>query len=42
MAEGQVVKVIQPHDLDGNTDWWLIEVDGNQGYVPANYLYKYQ
>ena len=42
MAEGQVVPVLQQHDLDGNPDWWLIEVDGNQGYVPANYLYKVQ
>ena len=42
MAEGQIVPVLQQHDLDGNPDWWLIEVDGNQGYVPANYLYKVQ
>ena len=42
VAEGQVVPVLQQHDLDGNPDWWLIEVDGNQGYVPANYLYKVQ
>ena len=42
MAEGQVVMVIQTTDLDGNSDWWLIEINGQQGYVPANYLYKLQ
>ena len=40
--EGNVVKVIQQHDLDSNLDWWLVEVYGKQGYVPAAYLYKIQ
>ena len=40
LAEGQTVKVIQQHDLDGNSEWWLVESEKRQGYVPANYLYK--
>ncbi|XP_049847527.1 dynamin-binding protein-like isoform X2 [Schistocerca gregaria] len=39
---GQVVNVLQHEDAQGNSEWWLV-VDrfGNKGYVPANYLAKY-
>ena len=40
LEAGEVVNVVAQHDLDGNNDWWLVEVDGRQGYAPANYLYK--
>ncbi|XP_019615513.1 PREDICTED: dynamin-binding protein-like isoform X1 [Branchiostoma belcheri] len=36
--EGQVVTVLQPYDLQGNPEWWLVQHEGGQGYVPANYL----
>ena len=38
LHEGQKCKVIAQHDLEGNTEWWLVEVNGVQGYAPANYL----
>ncbi|XP_076450774.1 dynamin-binding protein-like isoform X2 [Babylonia areolata] len=40
LVAGQVVVVISYQDLDGNTEWWLVDADGDQGYVPANYLRK--
>ncbi|KAI0217835.1 Dynamin-binding protein [Lamellibrachia satsuma] len=41
LRDGMLVKVVESHDLDGNTEWWLVETeDGCQGYAPANYLYK--
>ncbi|KAJ9579096.1 hypothetical protein L9F63_024802, partial [Diploptera punctata] len=39
----QVVLVLQQQDFQGNPEWWLVEDRfGNKGYVPANYLSKYQ
>lgn len=26
--------------MNGNSDWWLGEADGQQGYVPSNYIRK--
>jgi len=40
LQEGELIKVLQQYDLDGNTEWWLVEVNGRQGYAPSNYLYK--
>ena len=40
LTEGHYVKVIEKHDLDGNDEWWLVEVEGHQGYAPANYIEK--
>ena len=40
LSEGQPVRVVQQHDLEGNTEWWLVEIEGKQGYAPANYLYQ--
>lgn len=37
---GQVVVVLQKQDMDGNSEWWLVDADGYQGYAPANYLRK--
>ncbi|XP_078062872.1 rho guanine nucleotide exchange factor 38 [Mustelus asterias] len=38
LQEYERVKIVKPSDLSGNTDWWLAEVKGKRGYVPANYL----
>lgn len=43
VSSGEVVRVVDKHDLDGNTEWWLVESCASQkGYVPASYLYKIQ
>jgi len=40
---GQRVLVKHKCDLTGNTDWWFVEdMRGSVGYVPANYLTKHQ
>ncbi|MBN3278444.1 DNMBP protein, partial [Polyodon spathula] len=36
----QRVKIIQFHDMNGNKEWWLGEVEGRRGYVPSNYIRK--
>lgn len=36
--EGQSVIVLQKQDLTGNDEWWLVEVNGQKGYVPSSYL----
>jgi hypothetical protein len=39
LYEGQIVSILAEHDLDGNSEWWLVTCEnGQQGYVPANYL----
>ncbi|XP_055500062.1 rho guanine nucleotide exchange factor 38 [Leucoraja erinacea] len=38
LQEYERVKIVKPNDLSGNRDWWLAEVNGKRGYVPANYL----
>lgn len=40
LSAGQTVIVLQKHDLDNNTEWWLVDANGYQGYAPANYLSK--
>ena len=32
--------LVQSHDVEGNPEWWLVDKDGKQGYVPANYLQR--
>lgn len=36
--EGQLVAVLQKQDLTGNDEWWLVEAQGQKGYVPSSYL----
>ncbi|MGH0127377.1 UNVERIFIED_CONTAM: hypothetical protein FKN15_077529 [Acipenser sinensis] len=36
----QRVKIIEFHDMNGNKEWWLGEVEGRRGYVPSNYIRK--
>ncbi|XP_070200464.1 dynamin-binding protein-like [Littorina saxatilis] len=40
LQPGQVVLVLSQHDLDGNSEWWLVDAEGDTGYAPANYLRK--
>uniref|UniRef100_A0A8C3T3D3 Rho guanine nucleotide exchange factor 38 n=1 Tax=Chelydra serpentina TaxID=8475 RepID=A0A8C3T3D3_CHESE len=40
LQEYQRVRILQFSDLSGNKEWWLAEVKGQKGYVPANYLGK--
>lgn len=40
LQESQHVRILKFSDLGGNKDWWLAEVNGQKGYVPANYLGK--
>ncbi|XP_047440342.1 rho guanine nucleotide exchange factor 37 [Mugil cephalus] len=39
LQAGESVRVLEPHDKRGNSEWSLVEVRGGQrGYVPSNYL----
>ncbi|KAG8128735.1 hypothetical protein E2320_015536 [Naja naja] len=38
LQAGQSVTVLEPHDKKGNKEWFLVEVNGQKGYVPSNHL----
>lgn len=38
LQAGQPVQVLEPHDKKGSTEWSLVEVNGQRGYVPSSYL----
>ena len=38
VREGELVKVISKHDQKGNTEWWLVDYNGEKGYVPGGFL----
>ncbi|XP_067852495.1 rho guanine nucleotide exchange factor 37 [Heptranchias perlo] len=40
LQPGQVVTILEAYDKRGSTDWYLVEVNGQRGYVPSNYLVK--
>jgi hypothetical protein len=43
MRSGQVVHVLRQQDVQGNPEWWFVEDRfGVRGYVPGNYLRKYE
>ncbi|XP_069693498.1 dynamin-binding protein-like isoform X2 [Periplaneta americana] len=43
IKSGQAVHVLQQRDLQGNSEWWFVEDRfGRKGYVPGNFLKKYQ
>ncbi|XP_070595545.1 rho guanine nucleotide exchange factor 37 [Erythrolamprus reginae] len=38
LQAGQSVTVLEPHDKKGSNEWFLVEVNGQRGYVPSNHL----
>ncbi|XP_067899533.1 rho guanine nucleotide exchange factor 37 isoform X2 [Heterodontus francisci] len=38
LQPGQSVTILEPHDKKGSIEWCLVEVNGQRGYVPSNYL----
>ncbi|CAB1337078.1 unnamed protein product [Coregonus sp. 'balchen'] len=38
LRAGEPIRVLEPHDKRGSRDWSLVEVRGQRGYVPSNYL----
>ncbi|XP_038867921.1 rho guanine nucleotide exchange factor 37-like [Salvelinus namaycush] len=38
LRAGEPIRVLEPHDKKGSCDWSLVEVRGQRGYVPSNYL----
>nr|XP_030139692.3 rho guanine nucleotide exchange factor 37 isoform X1 [Taeniopygia guttata] len=38
LQAGQPVVLLEPHDKKGSTEWSLVEVNGQRGYVPSSYL----
>ncbi|KAK3535843.1 hypothetical protein QTP70_021156 [Hemibagrus guttatus] len=38
LRSGEPVRVVEHHDKRGNAEWSLVEVRGQRGYVPSNYL----
>uniref|UniRef100_A0A674NKQ3 Dynamin-binding protein n=1 Tax=Takifugu rubripes TaxID=31033 RepID=A0A674NKQ3_TAKRU len=40
ISANQRLRILEFQDMNGNSDWWLGEADGQQGYVPSNYIRK--
>ncbi|XP_071795699.1 dynamin-binding protein-like isoform X1 [Asterias amurensis] len=40
LAEREVVQLISDKDIEGNSEWWLVDKNGQRGYVPSIYLAK--
>ncbi|XP_069754860.1 rho guanine nucleotide exchange factor 37 isoform X2 [Narcine bancroftii] len=40
LQPGEIVTILEAHDKRGSTEWYLVEVNGQKGYVPSNYLMK--
>ncbi|KAJ8394010.1 hypothetical protein AAFF_G00053540 [Aldrovandia affinis] len=38
LRSGEQVRMLEPHDKRGNSEWTLVEARGQRGYVPSNYL----
>ncbi|MGH0165612.1 UNVERIFIED_CONTAM: hypothetical protein FKN15_049251 [Acipenser sinensis] len=38
LQAGEPVKVLEPHDKRGSSEWSLVEARGQRGYAPSNYL----
>jgi len=41
LIQNSVVKVLKKSDKNGNSDWWLVEANNVQGYIPQSYLLPY-
>nr|DBA30875.1 TPA: hypothetical protein GDO54_006804 [Pyxicephalus adspersus] len=37
---GEPITILEPHDKEGRPEWSLVEVRGQRGYVPSNYLIR--
>ncbi|KAM4704029.1 dynamin-binding protein [Rhinophrynus dorsalis] len=40
VSANQRLKILEFKDMNGNSEWWLAEVEGRRGYVPSNYIRK--
>ncbi|XP_022096440.1 dynamin-binding protein-like isoform X2 [Acanthaster planci] len=40
LTERDVVQLISDQDIEGNSEWWLVDKNGQRGYVPSAYLAK--
>ncbi|XP_005063616.2 dynamin-binding protein isoform X1 [Mesocricetus auratus] len=40
VSANQRLRILDFKDITGNTEWWLAEVNGKQGYVPSSYIRK--
>uniref|UniRef100_H3AMS2 Rho guanine nucleotide exchange factor 37 n=1 Tax=Latimeria chalumnae TaxID=7897 RepID=H3AMS2_LATCH len=40
LQPGQPVTIVEPYDKKGNLEWNLVEVNGQRGYVPSNFLVR--
>ncbi|XP_063078000.1 dynamin-binding protein isoform X3 [Engraulis encrasicolus] len=40
ISANQRVRILEFHDMTGNSEWWLGEAGGRRGYVPSNYIRK--
>ncbi|XP_072229981.1 dynamin-binding protein isoform X3 [Leuresthes tenuis] len=40
ISANQRLRILEFHDMNGNSEWWLGEAGGQQGYVPSNYIRK--
>ncbi|XP_075712719.1 rho guanine nucleotide exchange factor 37 [Rhinoderma darwinii] len=40
ITKGEPVIVLEPYDKNGSPEWSLVEVSGQRGYVPSNYLMR--
>ncbi|XP_075884231.1 dynamin-binding protein isoform X2 [Nelusetta ayraudi] len=40
IAANQQLRILEFHDMNGNSEWWLGEAEGRRGYVPSNYIRK--
>ncbi|KAM9425146.1 LOW QUALITY PROTEIN: dynamin-binding protein [Pholidichthys leucotaenia] len=40
ISANQRLRILEFQDMNGNSEWWLGEAGGQQGYVPSNYIRK--
>ncbi|KAL1773833.1 rho guanine nucleotide exchange factor 37 [Sigmodon hispidus] len=40
LQAGQPVTILEAHDKKGSPEWSLVEVNGQRGYVPSNFLVR--
>ncbi|XP_008312009.1 dynamin-binding protein isoform X3 [Cynoglossus semilaevis] len=40
ITANQQLRILEFQDMNGNSEWWLGEAEGQRGYVPSNYIRK--